>query len=70
LGGGGKDQVGSGRGLKAVASGSTLGGKGGVEEAVLPVHVVASSMSLLLKVGMVMGEGREEEEGEGCRVIS
>ena len=71
LGGGGEDQVGSGRGLKAVAAVSTLGGREGVEEAVLPVCVVASSLSLPLKAGMVMlvGEGKEEEEG-GCRAIS
>lgn len=62
--------MGSGRGLKAVAAGSTLVGKAGVEEPVLSVRVVASSLSLLLKAGMVMGEGREEEEGEGCRVTS
>ena len=67
LGGGGEDQVGSGRGLKAVAAGSTLGFERGVGGA-----VVASSLWLLLKAGMVMlmGAGKEEEEGEGCRVIS
>jgi hypothetical protein len=65
VGGGGEDQVGSGRGLKAVAAGSTLEFTRGVRGA-----MVASSLWLLLNVCMVMAAAKEEEEGEGCRVIS